>query len=134
MAERDNDVLDTTLWTQDEIYKVLLGLFYPWNYLRGLQGSHLVSLREAQYKNTCLWNLLVLSLPPYLAQQSENVMLLCRSKEAANQDRKERSIFQSFSEGSQAPNISPCWERLVDRAAALISLSSKARMLADKGL
>jgi hypothetical protein len=52
MTERDNDVLDTTLWTQDEIHEVLLGLFYPWNYLRGLQGSHLASFREAQYKST----------------------------------------------------------------------------------
>jgi hypothetical protein len=32
------------------------------------------------------------SLPPYLVQLSENVVLLRRSKEAADQDRKERGI------------------------------------------
>jgi hypothetical protein len=92
MLEKDNDILDTTLRTQDEIHEVLLGLFYPWNNLQGLRGNHIASLRAAQYKNTWLWNLLLPSLPPYLVQLSENVMLLRRSKEAADQDRKERGI------------------------------------------
>jgi hypothetical protein len=92
MSERDNDILDTTLRTQDEIHEVLLGLFYPWNNLQSLRSNHIASLRAAQYKNTWLWNLLVSSLPPYLVQLSENVLLLRRSKEAADQDRKERGI------------------------------------------
>ena len=57
MSEQDNDILDTTLKTQDEIHEVLLGLFYPWNRLQDLHGSHLESLRAAQYKNTWLWTL-----------------------------------------------------------------------------
>lgn len=92
MSERDNDVLDTTLRTQDEIHEVLLGLFYPWNKLRELPSGHLESLRASVYRNTWLWNLLLPALPLYLAQLSENVMLLRRSKEAADQDRKERGI------------------------------------------
>ena len=92
MLEQDNDILDTTLRTQDEIHEVLLGLFYPWNNLRSLRTNHIESLRVAQYKNTWLWNLLVPSLPPYLVQLSENVVLLRRSKEAADRDRKERGI------------------------------------------
>ena len=31
MSEKDTNILDTTLKTQDEIHEVLLGLFYPWN-------------------------------------------------------------------------------------------------------
>ena len=92
MSEKDNDILDTTLRTQDEIHEVLLSLFYPWNNLRGLRSNHIASLRAAQYKNTWLWNLLVPSLPLYLVQLSENVLLLRRSKEAADQDWKERGI------------------------------------------
>jgi hypothetical protein len=92
MSEPDNDILDTTLRTQDEIQEVLLGLLYPWTNLQGLRGNHIATLHAAQYKNTWLWNLLVPSLPPCLVQLSENVMLLRRSKEAADQDRKERGI------------------------------------------
>ena len=84
MSEQDNDILDTTLRTQDEIHEVLLGLFYPWNSLHGLQSTHIASVRAAVCKNTWLWNLLVSSLPPYLVQLSENVMLLRWSKEAAD--------------------------------------------------
>jgi hypothetical protein len=47
---------------------------------------------RTEYKNTWLWNLLIESIPPYLVQLSENVILLRRSKEAADQDRKERGI------------------------------------------
>ena len=92
MSEKDTDVLDTTLRSQDEIHEVLLGLFYPWNRLQDLQSDHLESLRAAPYKNTWLWNFVLSSLPPYLVQLSENVVLLRRSKEAADQDRKERGI------------------------------------------
>jgi hypothetical protein len=91
MSEKDTDILDTTLKTQDDIHEVLLGLFYPWNGLQVLRG-HLESLRAAPYKNTWLWNFVVSFLPPYLVQLSENVVLLRRSKEAADQDRKERGI------------------------------------------
>lgn len=52
MSEKDTDVLDTTLKTQDEIYEVLLGLFYPWNGLQVLRNGYLESLRAAPYKNT----------------------------------------------------------------------------------
>lgn len=92
MSEKDTDILDTTLKTQDEIHEVLLGLFYPWSRLQVLQSDHLESLHAASYKNTWLWNFVLPSLPPYLVQLSENVMLLRRSKEAADQDRKERGI------------------------------------------
>jgi hypothetical protein len=92
MSERDNGVLDTTLRTQDEIHEVLLGLFYPWNKLQGLPSGRLESLRASEYRNTWLWNLFIPSLPSYLVQLSENVMFLRRSKEAADQDRKERGI------------------------------------------
>ena len=92
MSDKDTDVLDTTLWTQDEIQEVLLGLFYPWDRLHDLHGDHLESLRAAPYKNTWLWKFLLPTLPPYLVQLSENVVLLRRSKEAADQDRKERGI------------------------------------------
>jgi hypothetical protein len=93
MSERDNTILDATMTTQDEVHEVLLGLFYPWNKLRrDFQEDRLESLRASEYKNTWLWNLLVHSLPPYLVQLSENIMLLRRSKEAADQDRKERGI------------------------------------------
>jgi hypothetical protein len=92
MSETDTDVLDTTLRTQDEIHEVLLGLFYPWNGLQVLQSDHLESLRAAPYKNTWLWNFVLTSIPPYLIQLSENVVLLRRSKEAADRDRKERGL------------------------------------------
>jgi hypothetical protein len=54
MSEKDTNILDTTLKTQDEIHEVLLGLFYPWNKLQDLQSDHLESLRAALYKNTWL--------------------------------------------------------------------------------
>jgi hypothetical protein len=93
MSERDNNILDATLTTQDEVHEVLLGLFYPWDRLRrDFRGHRLESLQASEYKNTWLWNLLVQSLPSYLVQLSENIMLLRRSKEAADQDRKERGI------------------------------------------
>jgi hypothetical protein len=92
MSEKENDILDTTLRTQDEIHEVLLGLFYPWNNLQGLRSSHIASLRAAQYRNTWLWTFLHQSIPPYLIQLSDNVVLLRRSKEAADQDRKERGV------------------------------------------
>ncbi|KFY27131.1 hypothetical protein V491_01016 [Pseudogymnoascus sp. VKM F-3775] len=44
MSEKDTDILDTTLKTQDEIHEVLLGLFYPWNGLQALRSGHLESL------------------------------------------------------------------------------------------
>jgi len=93
MSERDNATLDSTMTTKDEVHEVLLGLFYPWDKLHSnFQGQQLESLRASEYKNTWLWIRLVHSLPPYLVQLSENVMLLRRSKEAADQDRKERRI------------------------------------------
>jgi hypothetical protein len=92
ISERDNDVLDTTSRTQDEIHEVLLGLFYPWNMLRDLLGGLVDSLRALEYRNTWLWNLLIPSLPLYVVQLSENVILLRRSKETGDQDRKERGI------------------------------------------
>lgn len=93
MSERDNAILDATMTTQDEVHEVLLGLFYPWDKLHSdFQGQRLESLWASEYKNTWLWNLLVHSLSPYLVQLSENIMLLRRSKEAADQDRKERGI------------------------------------------
>ncbi|CZR60793.1 uncharacterized protein PAC_10689 [Phialocephala subalpina] len=76
-----------------EVHEVLLGLFYPWDKLRSdFQGQRFESLRTLEYKNTWLWNVIVRSLPPYLVQLSENILLLRRSKEAADQDRKERGI------------------------------------------
>jgi hypothetical protein len=54
MSEKDTDILDTTLRTQDEIHEVLLGLFYPWNRLQVIRSGHLESLRAAPYKNTWL--------------------------------------------------------------------------------
>lgn len=92
MSERDNDVLDTTSRTQDEIHEVLLGLFYPLSELQHLPSGHLESLRASEYRNTWLWDLFLPTLSPYLVQLSENVMLLRRSKEAADQVRKERGI------------------------------------------
>jgi hypothetical protein len=93
ISEHDNAILDTTMTTQDEVHEVLLGLFYPWDKLRSdFQGQQLESLRASEYKNTWLWNLLMDLLPPYLLQLSENILLLRRSKEAADRDRKERGI------------------------------------------
>ena len=36
MSEKDTDILDTTLKTQDKIHEVLLGLFYLWDRLQDL--------------------------------------------------------------------------------------------------
>jgi hypothetical protein len=91
ILERDNDILDTTLRTQDEIHEVLLGPFYPWNNLRDLLGGHVDSLRALEYRNTWLRNLFIPSLPLYVVWLSENVILL-RSKETGDPDRKERGI------------------------------------------
>jgi hypothetical protein len=91
--EADSDTPVTTESTQDEIHETLLALFYPWNKLQlDFQGQQLESLQASEYKNTYLWNLVSPSLPSYLRHLSENVMLLRRSKEAADQDRKERGI------------------------------------------
>jgi hypothetical protein len=92
MSEKDTDCLDATLKTQDEVHKVFLGLFYPWDGLQVLQGGHLESLRTAPYRNTWLWNFVVSFLPSYLVQLSESVVILRQSKETADQDRKERGI------------------------------------------
>ena len=54
MSKNDTNILDTTLKTQDEIHKVLLNLFYPWDRLQVLRSGHLKSLRAAPYKNTWL--------------------------------------------------------------------------------
>jgi hypothetical protein len=93
ISDWDNAVLDTTMTTQNEVHEVLLGLLYPWDKLcSDFQGHRLESLWALEYKNTWLWDIIVRSLPPYLVQLSENILLLRRSKEAANQDRKERGI------------------------------------------
>ena len=89
----DNSVLSNMSRTQDEIDETLLGLFYPWNRLPlDFQRDQLQDLRASEYKNTYIWNLVVKSLPLYLVHLSQNVLLLRRSKEAANKDRKERGI------------------------------------------
>ena len=91
--EAENDTPATTESTLDEIHETLLALFYPWNrLLLNFQGPQLESLRAAEHKNTYLWTLISYSLPPYLRHLSENVMLLRRSKEAADRDRKERGV------------------------------------------
>jgi hypothetical protein len=74
--EHDRAVLSNTLKIQDEIDETLLGLFYPWNNLRAVAGPWLNSLRDLQYKNTSIWNIVKLCLPPCLVHLSENFMLL----------------------------------------------------------
>jgi hypothetical protein len=71
----------------------LLGLFYPWNRLPSdFRQDQLQDLRASEHKNTYIWDLVVKCLPPYLVHLSRNVLLLRRSKEAADKDRKERGI------------------------------------------
>ena len=55
MSEKDTEILDTTLKTQDEIHEVLLGLLYPWNGLQLLRSGYLESLGAS-----------ISFLPPYL--------------------------------------------------------------------
>jgi hypothetical protein len=90
----DNDrVLSNTLRTQDEIDETLPGLFYPWNRLPfDFRPDQLQDLRASEYRNTYVWDIVVRSLPLYLVHLSQNVLLLRRSKEAADKDRKERGI------------------------------------------
>jgi hypothetical protein len=84
--------LDTSR-TQDEIDETLLGLFYPWNRLFSDFPQHQFQLLKAsEHKNTYVWNLVVKTLPSYLIHLSQNVLLLRRSKEAADKDRRERGI------------------------------------------
>ncbi len=90
--DTDKRVVSNTCRTQDEIDETLLGLFYPWNKLPLDFGQDLQNLRASEYKNTYLWDLVVQSLPSYLVHLSQNVLLLRRSKEAADKDRKERGI------------------------------------------
>jgi hypothetical protein len=91
--DTDNSVLSTTSRTQDEIDETFLGLFYPWNKLPlDFRPEQLQDLRASEHKNTYIWDLVVKSLPSYLVHLSQNVLLLRRSKEAADKDRKERGI------------------------------------------
>jgi hypothetical protein len=91
--DADNIVLSTTASTQDQIDETLLGLFYPWNSLSSdFQPEHLQDLRAIEHKNTYIWEIVKTSLPLYLIHLSQNILLLRRSKEAADKDRKERGI------------------------------------------
>ncbi|KAH8799116.1 hypothetical protein F5884DRAFT_758603 [Xylogone sp. PMI_703] len=91
--DNDNNVPSGTSRTQDEIDETLLGLFYPWNKLPlDFREDQLQDLRACEHKNTYIWDLVVKSLPLYLVHLSQNVLLLRRSKEAADKDRKERGI------------------------------------------
>lgn len=91
--DTDSSVLSNTMRSQDEIDETLLGLFYPWDRLPlDFRQEHLQDLRASEYKNTFIWNLVVTSIPSYLLHLSQNVLLLRRSKEAADKDRKERGI------------------------------------------
>ena len=85
---------------QDKIDETLLGLFYPWNRLSlDFQRDQLQYLRTSEYKNTYIWNLVIKSLPLYLVHLSQNILLLRRSKEAADKDRRERGIeFNNYLE------------------------------------
>jgi hypothetical protein len=88
----DNSVLSTTASTH-QIDEALFGLFYPWNSLSShFQPEHLQDLRATEHKNTYIWEIVKTSLPLYLIHLSQNILLLCRSKEAADKDRKERGI------------------------------------------
>jgi hypothetical protein len=90
--DTDKGVVSNTCRAQDEIDETLLGLFYPWNKLPLDFGQDLQDLRASEYKNTYVWDLVVQSLPSYLIHLSQNVLLLWRSKEVADKDRKERGI------------------------------------------
>ena len=91
--DTENSVLSSTSRTQDEIDETLLGLFYPWNRLPlDFRQNQLHDLRASEHKNTYIWALVAKSLPLYLVHLSQNVLLLRRSKEAADKDRKERGI------------------------------------------
>jgi hypothetical protein len=91
--DTDDSVVPGTSRAQDEIDETLLGLFYPWNkLLSDFQPDQLQVLRTSEHKNTYIWNLAIKSLPSYLVHLSQNVLLLRRSKEAADKDRKERGI------------------------------------------
>ena len=82
-----------TLKTEDEIDETLIGLFYPWNrLLLDFQQDQLQELVASEYKNSFIWNIVVHYLPSYLVHLSQKVLLLRRSKEAADKDRKERGI------------------------------------------
>jgi PIF1-like helicase/helitron helicase-like protein len=100
--DTDNSVLSSTAGSQDEIDETLLGLFYPWNNLTlDFQLGHLQDLRAREHKNTYIWEIVNKSLPPYLLHLSQNILLLRRSKEAADKDRKERGIeFKDYLETS----------------------------------
>ncbi|PVH71315.1 hypothetical protein DL98DRAFT_615652 [Cadophora sp. DSE1049] len=102
LQEPDSSVLPSTSRTQDEIDETLLGLFYPWDRLPSeFQQDGLRDLRASEYKNTYIWTLVLKSLPSYLVHLSQNVLLLRRSKEAADKDRKERGIeFNDYLETS----------------------------------
>lgn len=91
--DTDDTILCSTASTQDEIDETLLGLFYPWNRLPfDFQPNHLQELRAREHKNTYIWEIVKKTLPLYLVHLSQNILLLRRSKEAADKDRKERGI------------------------------------------
>ena len=73
--------------------RLYLDYFYPWNSLSSdFQPEHLQDLRASEHKNTYIWEIVKTSLPLYLIHLSQNILLLRRSKEAADKDRKERGI------------------------------------------
>ncbi|KFZ18957.1 hypothetical protein V502_03896, partial [Pseudogymnoascus sp. VKM F-4520 (FW-2644)] len=124
MSEKDTDILNTTLKTQDEIDEVLLSLFYLWSGLQVFWSGHLESLCAAPYKNTWLWNFVLSFLPPYLVQLLENVVLLWRSKEAADQDRKERGLeFDDYLEAVDHDVYTKDKEVNVDMDFAMLRLT-----------
>jgi hypothetical protein len=91
--DTEHSVLSDTSRSQDEIDEALLGLFYSWNRLPlDFQQDQLPHLKASEYKNTYIWNIVIKSLPSYLVHLSQNVLLLRRSKEAADKDRRERGI------------------------------------------
>jgi hypothetical protein len=102
LRDTDNSALSSTSRTQDEIDETLLGLFYPWNRLPlDFLPDQLQDLRASEHKNTYIWDLVIKSLPLYLVHLSQNVLLLRRSKEAADKDRKERGIeFNDYLESA----------------------------------
>ncbi|KAG4414241.1 hypothetical protein IFR04_012613 [Cadophora malorum] len=77
------------------------------------QQDSLRDLRASEYKNSYIWKLVLKSLPSYLVHLSQNVLLLRRSKEAADNDRKERGIqFNDYLETLQDSTCND--ERLVN--------------------